>query len=507
MKIKYVLFSTQESREKKIPSVLAIAETILMVTLTWGIAYYYNTYLHIYIAITIAPFLLLKTPESTKKAINIFLTKEFLNPGINKQMNFNISTRNFIFDINFLSILIVIAIFSFIFAYILSINLLIDINNWKHIIYISTIAIYQFRILLIILHVISIIPILIAIQVGITASALGAFLSNLHMLSTININGLSLTIIVIGSILSTLILAVAFSLELFGLKKILSTKINIYNFILLFLSLPIGYTIGFIYLIKSILIKVSITIYYFLANPLKAIQNIPKNYYEQTLINDIFNTPELLPDIHKKNNYFQLSGFLFNTRSKGKFQNLTSTAIAIIWSLGYIYRFSIKSTAWLFFPLAYLANLEALQNNYKKIKAIKIQTWDRLFWFNLFALAFLLVYFGYGNFVNTLDLADGVVDIINKIVTPVKDFLIPNAMCLLAVAVVLYFILNTIISFKEHIEDRQYNTIIYWLIRLITTLWLIAICWHIVVSTNKYIFPSLPNCIREYIPMSPQYPQ
>ena len=75
----YVLRSTQESRDNGTTSILAIVETIFFVALTWGIAYYYDFYTHIYTAIAIAPFLLLRTPESTDKAIQWFLYKHKIN--------------------------------------------------------------------------------------------------------------------------------------------------------------------------------------------------------------------------------------------------------------------------------------------------------------------------------------------------------------------------------------------------------------------------------------------
>ena len=69
----YVWHSTKESRDNQTISILAIVETIFFVVLTWFVAYHYNTYTHIYTAIAIAPFLLLKTPESVDKGIELFL--------------------------------------------------------------------------------------------------------------------------------------------------------------------------------------------------------------------------------------------------------------------------------------------------------------------------------------------------------------------------------------------------------------------------------------------------
>jgi uncharacterized membrane protein YoaK (UPF0700 family) len=75
----YVLRSTQESRDNGTTSILAIVETILLVALTWGVAYYYDFYTHIYTAIAIAPFLLLKTDKSIEKAIEWFLYEHKLD--------------------------------------------------------------------------------------------------------------------------------------------------------------------------------------------------------------------------------------------------------------------------------------------------------------------------------------------------------------------------------------------------------------------------------------------
>ncbi|WP_139458331.1 hypothetical protein, partial [Bathymodiolus thermophilus thioautotrophic gill symbiont] len=65
----WVWTSTENSREKQKLSVLAVVETIFFVLLTWFVAWYFDSYIHIVTAILIAPLLLLKTPKSIDEGI------------------------------------------------------------------------------------------------------------------------------------------------------------------------------------------------------------------------------------------------------------------------------------------------------------------------------------------------------------------------------------------------------------------------------------------------------
>ena len=137
----------------------------------------------------------------------------------------------------------------------------------------------------------------------------------------------------------------------------------------------IALTIGL--LLRSVISKIIATTYCALLYPKEAILAIPKNYLEQIAINDIFYTPELLPNIYKKNPFFQLSGFVKEQLSsvvkdmkdnKGRIVlYIITLPIIALWSLGYLYRWSIKSTAWLLFPLAFLAYTNSLRDNKSKL--------------------------------------------------------------------------------------------------------------------------------------------
>ena len=111
-------------------------------------------------------------------------------------------------------------------------------------------------------------------------------------------------------------------------------------------------------------------------------------------------------------------------------------------------------------------------------------------------LAVLFLYFKYtGQYLDLLGLSEIQLSFIEDKMTQLRQYFVPQAMWLLVVAVVLYFIMNTFISRQEHIEDKEYSTLTYWLIKLIYMLWMTFLAWHLVVFTNQYVLPELPKPI------------
>ncbi|HYD70772.1 hypothetical protein [Azospirillum sp.] len=64
--------STPESVNKGEASALAMAETVLAVAAYWGIAWAFDTHVHLLVSILVAPLLLLRSPESTKLGVELF---------------------------------------------------------------------------------------------------------------------------------------------------------------------------------------------------------------------------------------------------------------------------------------------------------------------------------------------------------------------------------------------------------------------------------------------------
>lgn len=103
-----VWHSSESSIQNREISFLAILEIIFATCLYWGIAFYYDFYLHIITSIFIAPFLLLKSDYSIK-----FVLDKFSNLSCNRKP-FTILLSNIKFEIFFFFLLI---LFLFIIFY------------------------------------------------------------------------------------------------------------------------------------------------------------------------------------------------------------------------------------------------------------------------------------------------------------------------------------------------------------------------------------------------------
>ncbi|MGD9623625.1 MAG: hypothetical protein AB7U51_03105 [Arcobacter sp.] len=112
-----VWHSSEASIQNREISFLAILEIVLAISLYWGIAVYYDFYLHIIMSVFLTPFLLLKSKESISYSLDFFA----------KSANFKISLLSFQKKVeNFL-----IAIFIILMIYIFGIY---EINFWNTII-------------------------------------------------------------------------------------------------------------------------------------------------------------------------------------------------------------------------------------------------------------------------------------------------------------------------------------------------------------------------------------
>ena len=70
---KWVFWSTRESIDDDVPSVMAIVETILAVPAYWAIAIYFQTYWPLLLSMAIAPLVLLRSDESVALGVRWFM--------------------------------------------------------------------------------------------------------------------------------------------------------------------------------------------------------------------------------------------------------------------------------------------------------------------------------------------------------------------------------------------------------------------------------------------------
>jgi hypothetical protein len=310
----YVSRSTEESREKHIISRLAIIESLFFVALAWFIAYYYDFYIHIYVALGIAFFSFLKTPESTKEALDFFF---FYNHD-----------RMYYYNRDKSILITIFTIFSLIALHYLNIKAVVFFNSMP--LYIQS---------LFFLFAIS----LILIKEANSNKNIGAFIQRF----------LGPIILIIDSI-QFVFKQIAHLLE--GLVYIIPIKILRYFVLIPFLPfiLLLEGISALIILFKVIIIKVVYTLYFIIKEPIKSFSNIATNSRELLFVNDIFYSPELIKGIQKyQKEHYQLSAIIKDLKNTHFLELFREIILALILFLSYGYYFIVKSTAWLFFPLAY----------------------------------------------------------------------------------------------------------------------------------------------------------
>jgi hypothetical protein len=80
---KWVFWSTRETIDNDVPSVTAILETVIAVAAYWWIAIHFGTYLLLVVSVVVAPLVLLRTKESVllgAKRLDTFVTRGHLFP-------------------------------------------------------------------------------------------------------------------------------------------------------------------------------------------------------------------------------------------------------------------------------------------------------------------------------------------------------------------------------------------------------------------------------------------
>lgn len=507
--------SNSERRKNREISIFAIIETIFFICFTWFIAYTYDTYIHIYASLLISPLLLLKTKFSINKAI-----KWFSDP-------FSLHSKSYLIN-SFLYLLIYSALYS---------SILIGYLVIKSFFPTQSSFFYFFLTTLWGVHVVTLMLVIMLGERGVAfleffEKPIMFFMKNILILLYIFISILLILIFMQSIELFYLLLLAIFMSSL--LSSELEYNLNI-TFFLFFMTLSvmgvffykliiivwnkinfmdistilltigyIGFTIiiaiGLGFLIRSLLIKVFITLEGIIIFPIKTLNAIPLNFTEQILINDINYSPELLPSINQvnKDTIFSLSGLIEKLISKDLHRILRVFLLPLvpIFSLAFLYRWSIKSTAWFYFPLIYIANLKSLTNKESQKIAIVHQTYQLLLYFNITILALIFLHFGVSStiMIEAFPSFKILFEIKNQIPFNISN----NSIWLIIISCMLYFFVYYFASFQSHVKEKtgqeyyvKYNIFIYWIIRVKLMLWYIFFIWNLIYISNIYLIPKL----------------
>lgn len=457
----WVWYSTEVSRAEDKVSILAIAETLFFVLLTWGVAFYNNFYYYLFLPLVLTPFLMLKTPKSIEDSHYLFLNKvkiQFfsLRSSLTYYSWLLSSFIGFIIVFSFFTTkqtYIQISIFSIVFFINFFLIKILLVREGKDIV-VETVqnAVKETKIIQYIFT---------------TLFIIGFFVFDGHL----------------------------------GQYNIIAM------FFVTFLSMSITESsrVAIALVLRSLLIKVFVTLDNLVKRPIDTLSYLPNNFLEQVFINDSCYTPELLPDIRKYNNELQLIGFIRSDMyTKNVVEYLVRFIIIIIWSFTYLYRWSIKSTAWFYWPLAFVFNKKPLEDKIKAKTFIDDQTNPLILKGHIVIGSILLIYF-MGSII-TLDKLGNVessVEVIAELFRSiainhpmVKTIIQPETWWLVVGATIIYFILYGFSTRQQHRRfhnnpeyPESFNTILHWAIRLKNVLWIAFFVINLFFIANQHVWP------------------
>lgn len=190
--------------------------------------------------------------------------------------------------------------------------------------------------------------------------------------------------------------------------------------------------------------------------------------------------------------------------TKNVVEYLVRFIIIIIWSFTYLYRWSIKSTAWFYWPLAFVLNTKALVNKVTRKTLIDDQTNPLTLKGNIVIGAILFIYFmgsivsldKLGNIESSIEV---IVELFKSIAinhSIVKTIIQSETLWLVLSATGIYFMLYSFSSVQQHRRSHSnpeyseaFNTILQWFIRLKNVLWVAFFAINLFFIANQHIWP------------------
>jgi len=450
--------STPQSRKDGVVSLQAIIETIVLVLLVLGVTIYTDTTIYLLTSILIAPLLLLKSPRSIALSHKLFLHE----PKIDEKHPF--------FSPLVWVALLVSAILSYLVVSWLVEYWHLGAGGWRDFGYGLLIAYLTINISL-------------AITVGFI-SVVGAV-----VVGAVVVGGV-VGAVVVGGVVGVVIGVIVGDVDV-------GVVIGVIVISVIGVSFAVGFAVGF--LIRSIVIKIISTIYtLFSTNPFKTLEYITINYREQLWVNDLWYAPELLPEISTVDKFYSLSSYLKWKEQELEYK-ITNLFIIPIWSLAYLYRLSIKSTAWFYFPLAFLATSTTKSSDKDGIKkSIDIQT-DLLYvsFNSIISVILFIALFGTvfkEKIIELVSYAKNVYDFLDLIKTidiPIV-YSIWSGYLLIIATLIYWAVWYFSYIQKKHISNDNaghselFNLILFWLLRLRMTLWMVAFFLTLYASYDVY---------------------
>lgn len=303
----WVWHSTDASIAAGQISVLSVLETFCALGLYGWLAFHFQHQWWLLISAVAAPIILLRSPES--KALGLRLLRDYWNQS-NKHWNDYSLNDKFVFNI--LAVMPVLV--SGLLSSFLTIIWQLGDNGW---------AFWSYLALFLLI-------------------CLVVFTSELAFLVT----GGASTIINEGKFSIVWAFLLPFSVKLNDSEKKQLRTINpiiLTQLLILFVALAIW--------LRGLLIRIIST----LRHPVAGLRNISTNWRETLLVLDMWHLPELLPGSAQIDSQLSVHGLLDSIQSVKDNQVLVRVIFIVCWYIpAVMWRWSLKATLWLWFPLALL---------------------------------------------------------------------------------------------------------------------------------------------------------
>jgi hypothetical protein len=343
----FVLCSTPASVRARWGSILAYTEVAIAVAAYWWIALHFDTQRHLWISICIAPLLLLRSRESMARGVRYFTV--FVDSRPYEQMTAGEALRTW----KLWATLVLSALASGATSYVLYRAWFIDSEGWSlfwriavamwlslnvgqaiHVAAIRTRGIGLDTIEAAEMPRISgVIAVSAAIQIATTIPALAPLVI------------VAATAVLMGSNLTAAIASSAGALVALVMSAAIAKAP--WSVAALF-----GFYSGLI--LRAVLTRFLATLRHLWAG----LRAFPANWYQTLFSIDFFYPPELVPG-YKGHVFFNFDSLYEDIRSIPGWNEdklFKSTVLCLLFVPAYLYRLSIKSTFWLYWPLAYVAN-------------------------------------------------------------------------------------------------------------------------------------------------------
>ncbi len=319
----WVLRCTDDSIAARQISITAILETVAAVGAYWWLALQFEWPLMAFVSMVAAPILLMRSEESI--ALGVKLLRKYWKSDA-KEMSRRVK----------IIIFLVTALVTGIASYFLVAYWLTDYISWS--------LFWRAAVLGVVAVIFTT---MVTFSVTVAFLAIGNQPADMGTNAAVSVVFISFTIM--ATIMGTIKGASAIAIAVVGVSMgicvgvIAGSRFLVTVYILYFPCMPIGILIrGFI-----------IRLYATLRHPLAGLAQLPLNWRETLLVIDCTHPPELLPQAGTIEPELSVKGIWVNRHNIKGNEHLLAPMFLFAWYLpALIYRWSLKASAWLWFPLS-----------------------------------------------------------------------------------------------------------------------------------------------------------